>query len=824
MEFKLLGPVEITIGTERQPTLERSRERCLLAVLLINAGQTLSTAKLISCIQDGDGREIAETTFRAYLSRVKRAVNATGGTARIVARGGGYQLEVPPDCVDVHRFTRLRHRADVAAREGNPDQAVALLCEAEALWSGPALADLDGPWADATRIGLEEERRACLLMRMGLELELGHHAEILGDLHRLSAQYPLDETCAGYEMTALYRSGRQADALERYRQMRDRLVEEEGSEPGPELTALHQQILRRELSKPDVHKKPASADRPGPDAPPEQPRSAPEAAYQALDPGEQRFFRFLGLIPGPSFTAESAAATAGVPVPAATMMIEALRDLHLIEKSAGGGFRLNDPFGGYAASRAKADIPRRERHDAERRMLDHYLYQADRADRDLYPHRGRAPLRTAPVIPRQRDHGSSAGPRSHEWLQSEWRNALKAAEYAGRHEWKRHCAELAHALAEFLETRDYWDEAVEAHSQALRACRDLGDQSWSARAMIDLSTACLRKGMRQEALVYAKNALDIYRSVGDLHGEAFAADCVSVVYFYTGSFRDALAYGRDARSLHSQCGDLNGKARASFHCGAACLELGLLSEGLEHFRKSLAIFERSGDAQQAARTLISLGDANHRQGYHREAIEHYRQALSIFHRMGAPLESAIVIQNIGQIYLYKGEPERAKEEFERALASFRQIQDLGWQARSLCDCGDASLAMEDYEQGLAFYQQAASAAEQVGDLHVRIVALRGIADAHGGSDRLEEAMRFYRDALELAQDAGVPRQHAAILDGIAKTMLRTGQTSAGRIHLRQARDLYRAAGAIEELKYAELRLQMLGDSTTGDNPIPANSV
>jgi DNA-binding SARP family transcriptional activator/tetratricopeptide (TPR) repeat protein len=1053
MEFRLLGPLEVVLDAERAPALMRARERCLLAVLLMHAGQTLSTGKLISCVwDDDDPRGAAEGTFRAYLSHVKNVVDATGGQAQLVAREGGYQLRVPSDCVDVHRFGRLRHQADAAFRSGATDQAVALLCEAEALWRGPALAGLHSRWASATRIGLEEERRACVLKRVGLELDLGRHAELVGELRRLSTQYPLDETCVSYEMTALYRSGRQADALDAYRQARARLVDQ-GVEPGPELTALQQRILARDrqLSQPGAPRQALAANQPvrvplpatafvgreeeirlltdvGPDAPrariisglpgvgktrlaieaarrltgrfpdgllylefhahkedqaplnadgalrrllemagvrrsalpggraelaalwqqemearqmiiilddvpdagsvmpllqqdgsccvfitgrrrlhgianaselaldvlPEhdaitlfsqiagtEKADAPDAAttavrlcgrlplaitltasrlrkgvspsaaaepvggattirvlpagtgeigeqlltvleasYKALTTGEQRLFRFLGINPCPAFTAESAAAIADVTVHAADRMITALTDRHLVEQAADGRFRLHDLLRDYAAFRGDQDTPRRDRRDAERRLLGYYLHRADRADRDLYPHRKRAVPQ--PAWPSLHQSGRDSPVNSREWLESEWRNALKAAEYAGRHEWKRYCAELVHILADFLDIRGYWEEASDAHSHALRACRDLDDQAWTARALVDLSRACQRRGLRPAALAHAQDALDIYKSIGDLRGEAAAADRLGVICYYSGKFREALAYQQEARSLYEQSSDLAGEAEAVFHCGVLCMELGRLSESLNHFRESLAIFQRSGNLHSTAKTLNSIAEVSRRQGYHRDALDAYQKALSIYQGMGARQEGATVMQNIGQIHIYKGNPERALAEFRCALATFRQIRDFPGQARAMCDFGDAYLAMDEYEQCLVYYQKAARTAEQVSNLYVRVIALRGIADSYRRSDRPEEAMRYYHDALKLAQEVEEPYQHAAILDGIAETMFRTGKPSTGRIYLRQAYDLYQVAGAIEA-KSAELRLQMLDNPPVDGNSLPAST-
>ena len=107
-----------------------------------------------------------------------------------------------------------------------------------------------GRWASGIRVSLDEELLACVKRRAGLELDLGHHAELAGELRRLSGRHPLDEVLVGYEMTALYRSGRQADALALYRQVRDRLHDAQGIEPGPELAELHRRILNHDVPPP----------------------------------------------------------------------------------------------------------------------------------------------------------------------------------------------------------------------------------------------------------------------------------------------------------------------------------------------------------------------------------------------------------------------------------------------------------------------------------------------------------------------------------------------------------------------------------------------
>ena len=530
--------------------------------------------------------------------------------------------------------------------------------------------------------------------------------------------------------------------------------------------------------------------------------SALEASYKALTGDQRRFFRLLGASPCMTFTPESAAAAAGISVDQAREITAALLDRHLAEHAAVGRVRLHDLLRTYASACAERDSPRQERRDAERRLLDYYLGAVARADRLLYPHHEDDAGDPAPSAdgPWQESPGSSR-----DWLEAEWRNALKLADHAARQS-KWHCAQLAHMLSEFLDVRGCWDEALSLHTLALRACRDLGDQRLVARALIDLSRAFQQKGVYQQALAHAHQALETSQSVGDQHGAALAADRMGVTCFYAGRFREALAHKQEARILYSESGDPAGEAEAVFHCGVSSMVLGRLTDSSRHFQDALEFFQRTGNLHWTAKALNGVAEVSRRQGHHREALEDYQKALSIYRAMGARPEQATVMQNIGQIHLYKGDPEKALAQFRYALATCREIRDLPGQARVLCDLGDAYLAMDDHVQCLVYYQNAATAAEQVGDLYTRTIALRGAADARRISDHPDSAMKYYSEALRIAQEIEDPYQHALILDGMAETMLRAGRHNEGRIYLRQALDLYKAAGATEQAAIADIRL------------------
>jgi tetratricopeptide (TPR) repeat protein/DNA-binding SARP family transcriptional activator len=246
MQFQLLGSIELWSAGQSYE-LGPAKEQCVLANLLLQPRMPVAAGVLIDRVWDENPPPKAREALSAYVTRVRHRLRLAGGDqAWITMRSGGYVLDLDPEAVDLHRFYRLRRQADAMNGSGDSAHAALLLREADALWRGQALAGLPGDAMARLRRGLEEERRASILERIRIELGLGRHADLVGELHRLSAEYPLDEVLATHRLTALYRCGRLADALNVYLEIRDRLIGEQGIEPGPELAELHQRILRRD--------------------------------------------------------------------------------------------------------------------------------------------------------------------------------------------------------------------------------------------------------------------------------------------------------------------------------------------------------------------------------------------------------------------------------------------------------------------------------------------------------------------------------------------------------------------------------------------------
>jgi DNA-binding SARP family transcriptional activator len=234
MEYRILGPLEVRDGDRSLP-LAGAKQRALLALLLVNANHVLSRDRLIDSLWGEDPPETAVTSVQVYVSRLRKLLPP--GT--LVTRPPGYLLEVEPDELDLQRFEHLL--AD--ARKADPERASILLREALELWRGPALAEFAGePFAVAEAGRIDDLRLAALEERIEADLALGRHADLIGELELLIAANPHRERLRGQLILALYRSGRQAEALEAYQQAR-RTLDQLGIEPSANLQRLEKAIL-----------------------------------------------------------------------------------------------------------------------------------------------------------------------------------------------------------------------------------------------------------------------------------------------------------------------------------------------------------------------------------------------------------------------------------------------------------------------------------------------------------------------------------------------------------------------------------------------------
>ena len=284
MQFKLLGPLEVADG-ERPVTVGAGKRRALLAVLLLHANEVVPAERLIDELWGERPPATVAKSLHVYVSQLRKELGHGNGAAETVLRthGNGYVIVVGPDDVDCRCFERLLADARHAAEAGDPGRASARLGEALAMWRGPPLADFAyEPFAQREIARLEELRLDAVEARIDADLELGRHRELAGELEALVDEHPLRERLRGQLMLALYRSGRQAEALQTYRDGRSRLDAELGLEPSPALRELEVAIL--EHSPALAPPKPATT----PPPPPPPPAAPPASEVVPPAPPERR--------------------------------------------------------------------------------------------------------------------------------------------------------------------------------------------------------------------------------------------------------------------------------------------------------------------------------------------------------------------------------------------------------------------------------------------------------------------------------------------------------------------------------------------------------
>ena len=242
LEFRILGPLDV-VDDDRTVELGGARQRAVLAILLLHRGETVPVDRIVDLMWGEQSPATAVKTVQVYVSHLRRALVEDV----LVSSRGGYALAVDAERVDALRFERLVDEGRAALAGDDAARAAALLRSALALWRGPVLGDLAYErFAQDEVARLEELRLTAVEERIDADLHLGRHVELVAELEGLVREHPLRERLRAQHMLALYRSGRQADALESMREARRSLVDELGLEPGRELRELEQAILAQD--------------------------------------------------------------------------------------------------------------------------------------------------------------------------------------------------------------------------------------------------------------------------------------------------------------------------------------------------------------------------------------------------------------------------------------------------------------------------------------------------------------------------------------------------------------------------------------------------
>src|SRR5580704_16389786 len=281
LEFCLLGPLVVRCGGVVLP-VPRGRQRAVLAVLLLNADRVVSVGEIGETLWGPTPLPSASATVRNYVKRLRRVLGDADQT-RIVTRAPGYVIRVDPGELDVARFEVLLEDARKAARGGSWEAAADHARAALALWRGEPLADVESEALALREVPrLAELRLQAAELRIEAELRLGRHGVVIAELERMATAHPLREHLHAMLMLALYRDGRQAEALAAYQHARRVLIAELAAEPGAELRELHRRILTTDpvLAGPESEQLPPGGARPAGWPGPVVPRELPGPVSQ----------------------------------------------------------------------------------------------------------------------------------------------------------------------------------------------------------------------------------------------------------------------------------------------------------------------------------------------------------------------------------------------------------------------------------------------------------------------------------------------------------------------------------------------------------------
>ncbi|MDI3423701.1 AfsR/SARP family transcriptional regulator [Streptomyces luteolus] len=250
MKIQVLGPLSAEVnGGAIVPTAAKPRQ--ILSLLALYPGRVLPVSMIMEEIWGTKPPQSALTTLQTYILQLRRRLgtamgpDAPGSAKDVLAtRHGGYLLQIPPEAVDVHQYEQLVTAGRAAFEDGDDEVSADRFRRALDLWRGPALVDVRvGPILEIEVLRLEESRLGVVERRIDADLRIGRHAELISELTELTARHPQHEGLHSQAMVALYRSGRQAAALDVYRRLRMRLIDELGVEPSPQVQRLHQAML-----------------------------------------------------------------------------------------------------------------------------------------------------------------------------------------------------------------------------------------------------------------------------------------------------------------------------------------------------------------------------------------------------------------------------------------------------------------------------------------------------------------------------------------------------------------------------------------------------
>ncbi len=543
-------------------------------------------------------------------------------------------------------------------------------------------------------------------------------------------------------------------------------------------------------------------------------RAAFGMSYRNLPPERQRFFRCLGLHPGPDVDAPAAAALADVSIAVARAELEALYIDHLLEETTQGRYTLHDLLRDYARALCDTD-PREARNRALERLLDYYQSMAAAADR--YLANSTRPVPPPSTLPEQKVAVSGFG---HEvealsWMRAERANLLACIEHTTHHQPMR-TATLTAMLAGLLERDGPWPQAADLHRRAATTAHEIGDVLGEANALDNLGMLREFTGEFAESVELHRQALSLYRAIGNRLGEANALSNIGTVRQTAGEFITAAELLNQALPIYREVGSRLGEANTLTLLGVVAQLTGDYTGGTDLHEQALALYRDISNWQGEATSLMILGLARMWTGDITQAETLLERALEIHRQIGNRLGEANSLTILGIVRQLTQDLVAAGDFLERGLGIHREIGNRLGEANTLNKLGSVHRATGNFSEAAELHRNALILVREIGNPLGEAEVLNETGKLLLETAAPQAAVHTFTDALDVACRIQSQLEQARALEGSARGRAALGDTRTAITQLREAVHLYQRLSS-PELDPAAAYLATLEQHST---PLP----
>ncbi|WP_165436385.1 BTAD domain-containing putative transcriptional regulator [Amycolatopsis suaedae] len=510
-----------------------------------------------------------------------------------------------------------------------------------------------------------------------------------------------------------------------------------------------------------------------------------EISYTRLEPPAQRLFRLLGLVPGSDFTAGSAAALTGDPVPVTRQLLRRLTAASLLDEHAAGRYQFHDLLREYAAGLARHAEPAEHRRAAVRGLFDYYLGHAEAASAVLYPFARRT------VRPADVEFTTSSAV---DWLDRERTNLFAMVSRAAEHDLADHGWKAVDILSRYLYHRGHSAEWLTACRGALAAARTRGDQRAQARmhnvlGLIHYNLSDFRASLSEHA-----TALVLSRFTGDKAMQAGALHNMGRVYSQTGQHKREVDCYQQALSLRQEIGDRVGEVAVRQHLAVTSYTLAEFDTSIRELGRVLEVARAESAADIEQRALHALGMNNWALGRFDEALGFYTRCARIVHRTGNRHGEAPALVCMAETNCDAGRLSTAAEQAREAVRLGRSLGERRHEAGGLEVLAAVEARLGRHDEAIRGYTEVLRLAEEISFDYGQQSVLIGLGAAYRGAGRTEQAVETGAAALEMVRASATLVLEVRALTELARSLLAAGDTAAAERHAEQAVTLARRRG------------------------------